>query len=54
LEISVVFDRRFRSSRVLALDLVLQDPDFFDVKLDRIAVFEKPAKFNPTAIADGA
>src|SRR5713101_9088196 len=41
-----------RVSGVLALDLVFQDSDFFDVKLDGIAMFKKPAELNSAAVAD--
>ncbi len=43
-----------RVSGVLALDSVFQDPDFFDVKLDGIAVLKKPAEFDPAAVANSA
>src|SRR5258707_8285439 len=43
-----------RASGVLALDLVFQHSDFFDVKFDSIAMLEKPAELNSAAIADRA
>src|SRR6202048_530435 len=43
-----------RTLCVLALDLVLEDADFFNLKLDGIAVFEIPAEFESAAVADGA
>src|SRR5512138_1226556 len=41
-------------NRLLPLDPVLQDADFFDFEFDTVAMFEIPAEFEPAAIADGA
>src|SRR5258706_9176926 len=43
-----------RASGVLTLDLVFQNADFFDLKLDGVAMFKKPAELNSAAIADRA
>src|SRR5882672_640573 len=50
----LLFASASRASGVLALDLVFQHPDFFDVKFDGIAVLKIPAEFKSAAVADGA
>src|SRR3954449_4286405 len=46
--------RASAASNVLPLDPVLQHADLLDLELDRIAVLEIPAEFEPAAVADRA